>query len=126
MKASELLKNLGRKLYTLGLKLIFIYAEYCGPTLFASLMNLCISKIKQLLRAYQNNLQLAGTSGCVLFKIIRFSQIIGKAQNGPRQFIFANQNLYFGKSFILKPLIRVTRLPGTNCRPTSERDANQP
>jgi len=41
MKDTQILKYQGRELYTLGLKLIFIYAEYSGPALFASLMNLC-------------------------------------------------------------------------------------
>jgi hypothetical protein len=45
MKVTQILKHQGRELYALGLKLIFIYAEYSGPTLFASLMNFCIAKI---------------------------------------------------------------------------------
>ena len=39
----------GPGIYTLGLKLIFIYAEYSGPTLFASLMNICIANVPELL-----------------------------------------------------------------------------
>lgn len=126
MKVSQMLKNLGRKLYTLGLKLICIYAEYCGPTLFASLMNLCISKVMQLLRAYQSTLLLAVKSSPVLFKITRFRQIIVKAQNRPGQLVTAKQSQYFDAGFVVKPLIRAARLPGTNCLPTSQRDANQP
>lgn len=55
MKAIQTLKHKGRELYTLGLKLIFIYAEYSEPTLFASLMNLCIAKVPELLSTHQNN-----------------------------------------------------------------------
>ena len=55
MKVTQILKHQGRELYTLGLKLIFIYTEYSGPTLFASLMNLCIAKVLASLRARQNN-----------------------------------------------------------------------
>ncbi|MDB5006699.1 MAG: hypothetical protein JWP45_1092 [Mucilaginibacter sp.] len=47
MKVTQILKQQGRELYTLGLKLIFIYAEYSEPTLFASLMNLCMAKIPE-------------------------------------------------------------------------------
>lgn len=50
MKITQILKHLGRELYALGLKLIFIYAEYCGPTLFASLMNFCIAKVMASIR----------------------------------------------------------------------------
>ncbi|MDB5136413.1 MAG: hypothetical protein JWP37_3016 [Mucilaginibacter sp.] len=60
MKVSQTLKHHGRELYTLGLKLIFIYAEYSGSTLFASLINLCIAKVLKSLRAHQGTLQLAG------------------------------------------------------------------
>jgi hypothetical protein len=55
MKVSQIMKYRGRELYTFGVKLIFIYAEYSGPTLFASLMNFCIAKVLESLRAHQNN-----------------------------------------------------------------------
>jgi hypothetical protein len=83
MKVIQIMEHRGRKLYTLGLKLIFIYAEYSEPSLFASLMNLCIAKVPELLRAYRGTLQLAGRDGLVLFKIINVSEIIARAQNKP-------------------------------------------
>jgi hypothetical protein len=49
MKITQILKQQGLELYIFGLKLIFIYAEYSGPTLFASLMNLCIAKVLKVL-----------------------------------------------------------------------------
>jgi hypothetical protein len=45
MKITQNIERHGLELYTFGLKIIFIYAEYSGPTLFASLMNLCIAKV---------------------------------------------------------------------------------
>jgi hypothetical protein len=50
MKVTQILKQRGRGVYTLGLKLIFIYAEYSWPTLFASLMNFCIAKVLKSLK----------------------------------------------------------------------------
>jgi hypothetical protein len=75
MKVTQILKHQGRELYTLGLKLIFIYAEYCGPTLFASLMNLCVAKVLELLRAHQRTLQLPEKNGRILLKITHLSKI---------------------------------------------------
>jgi hypothetical protein len=99
MKDTQILKNQGRELYTLGLKLIFIYAEHSGPTLFASLMNLCIAKVLELLRAHQCTLQLAGKErDLILFKITNGSEITVRAQNKP----------------------------GTNCLPTLLRHTKQP
>jgi hypothetical protein len=89
MKVTQILKQQCRELYTLSLKLIFIYAEYSGPTLFASLMNLCITKVLEWLRAHQSTLQLAGKNGPVLFKINRVGEIIVQAQNKPGQLISA-------------------------------------
>jgi hypothetical protein len=83
MKVIQIMEHRGRKLYTLGLKLIFIYAEYSEPSLFASLVNLCIVKIPDLLRVHQGTLQLAGKNGLILFKIINVSEIIARAQNKP-------------------------------------------
>jgi len=83
MKVIQILERRGREVYTLGLKLIFIYAEYSEPTLFASLMNLCIAKVPDLLRAHQGTLQLAGKNGLVLFKIINVGEIIARTQNKP-------------------------------------------
>jgi hypothetical protein len=80
MKVTQILKQQGQELYTLGLKLIFIYAEYSGPTLFASLMNLCITKVLELLRAHQSTLQLAGRNSLILLKINRVSEIIVRSQ----------------------------------------------
>jgi hypothetical protein len=80
MKVTQILKRQGRELYTLGLKLIFIYAEYSGPTLFASLINLCITKVLELLRAHQSTLQLAGRNSLILLKINRVSEIIVRTQ----------------------------------------------
>ncbi|MDB4922030.1 hypothetical protein [Mucilaginibacter sp.] len=85
MKVTQILKYRGRELYTLGVKLIFIYAEYSGPTLFTSLMNLCIAKVLESLRANQSTLQLAGKNGFILFKITHVSEIIVRAQNKPGQ-----------------------------------------
>jgi hypothetical protein len=83
MKITQTLERQGRKLYTLSLKLIFIYAKYSEPSLFASLMNLCIAKVPELLRVYQGTLQLAGKKGLILFKIINVGEIIARAQNKP-------------------------------------------
>jgi hypothetical protein len=83
MKVIQILERRGREVYTLGLKLIFIYAEYSEPTLFASLMNLCIAKVQELLRTYQGTLKLAGKNGLVLFKIINVGEILARAQNKP-------------------------------------------
>ena len=83
MKVTQILKHQGRDLYVLGLKLIFIYAEYSEPSLFASLVNLCIAKVPALLRAYLDTLQLAGKNGLVLFKIINVGEIIARTQNKP-------------------------------------------
>jgi hypothetical protein len=85
MKVTQILQYRGRELYTLGVKLIFIYAEYSGPTLFASLMNLCIAKVLESLRARQSTLQLAGRDSLILFKITHVSEIIVRAQNEPGQ-----------------------------------------
>lgn len=83
MKIIQTMERQGRELYTLGLKLIFIYAEYSEPSLFASLVNLCIAKVPALLRAYLDTLQLAGKNGLVLFKIINVGEIIARTQNKP-------------------------------------------
>ncbi|MHB8206006.1 hypothetical protein [Mucilaginibacter sp.] len=82
MKVAQLLKQQGLELYTFGLKLIFIYAEYGGPTLFASLMNFCITKVLERLRAYQSTLQLVGKNGPVLFKTRHVSAIIVRLKIG--------------------------------------------
>jgi hypothetical protein len=50
MKVTQILKHQGRQLYILGLKLIFIYAEYSEPTLFASLMSFCIAKFPESIK----------------------------------------------------------------------------
>jgi hypothetical protein len=63
MKVTQILKHQGLELYTLGLKLIFIYAEYSGPTLFASLFNLCIAKIPELLKRIKALYNLPGRTG---------------------------------------------------------------
>ncbi|MDB5088527.1 MAG: hypothetical protein JWR09_2521 [Mucilaginibacter sp.] len=83
MKITQTLERRGRELYTLGLKLIFTYAEYSEPSLFASLMNLCIAKVPELLRAHQSTLPLAGKNGLILFKIINVGEIIDRTQNKP-------------------------------------------
>jgi len=46
------MKNQISQLYYFGLKIVFMVAEYGGPTLFVSLMNLCLPKIIQVLRQY--------------------------------------------------------------------------
>jgi hypothetical protein len=66
MKVTQILKHRCRELYTLGIKLVIIYAEYSGPTLFVSLMNLCIVKVLELLSVHQRNLQPAGKNGVIL------------------------------------------------------------
>jgi hypothetical protein len=50
MKITQILKHRSQELYALGLKLIFIYAEHSGPTLFASLINLCIAKVPESIK----------------------------------------------------------------------------
>ncbi|SHM80842.1 hypothetical protein SAMN05216524_103485 [Mucilaginibacter sp. OK098] len=83
MKVIQILKHQGWEFYTLGLKLIFIYAEYSEPSLFASLINFCMAKFPELLRVYRGTLQLAGKNGLILFKIINVSEIIVRGQNKP-------------------------------------------
>jgi hypothetical protein len=46
------MKNRISQLYYLGLKIVFMIAEYSGPTLFVSLMNLCMSKVVRVLSQY--------------------------------------------------------------------------
>ncbi|SFT16656.1 hypothetical protein SAMN04487890_113143 [Mucilaginibacter polytrichastri] len=38
------MKNYLIVLYTFGIKLVFIVAECTGPTLFATLTNICVTK----------------------------------------------------------------------------------
>ncbi|WP_183576867.1 hypothetical protein HDF18_12390 [Mucilaginibacter sp. X5P1] len=51
------MKNQISQLYYFGLKIVFMVAEYSGPTLFVSLMNLCLPKVVQVLSEYTRAFQ---------------------------------------------------------------------
>jgi hypothetical protein len=57
------MKNRISQLYYLGLKIVFMIAEYSGPTLFVSLMNLCMSKVVRVLSQYTRAFQLVAGEG---------------------------------------------------------------
>lgn len=57
------MKNRISQLYYLGLKIVFMIAEYSGPTLFVSLINLCLPKIVQVLSQYTRAFQLVTGGG---------------------------------------------------------------
>ncbi|MDB5025177.1 MAG: hypothetical protein JWP78_2932 [Mucilaginibacter sp.] len=72
MKVTQILKDQGRALYTLALKLIFIYAEYSGPTLFSSLMNLGIAKVLELLERIKATYNWQGRTALFYLKLPLF------------------------------------------------------
>jgi hypothetical protein len=57
------MKNQISQLYYFGLRIVFIVAEYSGPTLFVSLMNLCLPKVIQVLSQYTRAFQLVAGGG---------------------------------------------------------------
>jgi hypothetical protein len=78
MKVTQILKHRGRELYSLGLKLIFIYAEYSGPTLFASLMNLCIAKVPESLERIKALYNWQGRTALFYLKLPMFAKLLSK------------------------------------------------
>jgi hypothetical protein len=100
MKVTEILKQQGRELYALGLKLIFIYAEYCGPTLFASLMNFCIAKGMKLLKRIKALYNRQGRTAVFYLTLLMLAKLLSRPK-------ISRVNLSFAENHKRKRLLEV-------------------
>jgi hypothetical protein len=78
MKVTQILKRHGREVYSFGLKLIFIYAEYSGPTLFASLMNFCIAKVLKSLKRIKAFYNWQGRTALFYLKLLMLAKLLSR------------------------------------------------
>ena len=100
MKVTQILKHRGRELYALGLKLIFIYAEYCGPTLFASLMNFCIAKVMASIAPIKALYNRQGRTAVFYLTLLMLAKLLSRPK-------ISRVNLWFPEGHKRKSLLKI-------------------